>query len=208
MFRRSLIYLLFAGLLPAVAASQLSFPVRSHGKTVWNYDGGLSLATDGSVPDGPCFRLIGHLAADDFFENLRREDTSSGTLYRRGNDIVTEFPSLLHLSLVLYDRPCSTSLQQTGTRTYLNKGSIEAMRVRFAWKRGMELRPVAQISRAIAEARPIRPYAGEVVKDLPEVYEWWFNFDVPGKSVPLTDSLVIILTTPTGHIIARVAARM
>jgi hypothetical protein len=166
------------------------------------------LATDGNVPNGPCFRLYGHLFSGEFFDGLRREDTISGTIFRRGNDVVTEFPSRMQLGLVLYDRPCSTGLQDAGQRSYLTKSTISAMRVSFGWKRGLEIRPAQEIKLVKAVAHPIVPYAQEVAKDLPEKYEWMFEFDVPAKSVPLTDSLVIIFKSQDGHILARVAARM
>ena len=38
-------------------------PKAVHGKTVWNYDGGIDLVTDGSIPGGPCFRLNGRVTA-------------------------------------------------------------------------------------------------------------------------------------------------
>jgi len=57
-------------------------------KNTWSYDGGIFMDTDGELPSGACFRVKGRVTSDDFFENLRREDTNSGTLYRRGNDVV------------------------------------------------------------------------------------------------------------------------
>jgi hypothetical protein len=208
MFCRSLLCLLFACLLPLAAAPQPGRAAHTRDKTIWNYDGGLALATDGEIPEGPCFRLAGRVIADDFFENLRREDTSNGTLYRRGNDVVTEFPGVMHLIIVMYDRPCAHSLQQTASPGYLNKTVISSMRLNFSWKRGMELRPARDVSLINAEAHRILPYAFELAKDLPERYEWRFDFDVPSKAVPLTDSLVLVINSPSGHIIARVAARL
>ncbi len=208
MFRRHLASLVIACLLLLAVPSPSGWANPPRGKTVWNYDGGISQATEGEIPDGPCFRLGVHLTADNFFENLRREDSTSGTLYRRGNDIVTEFPELMHLKLFVYDWPCADSLQQTGTRLYLTRAMISSMRVNFSWKRGMDLRPAREIKLTNAEAHKILPYAFELAKDLPERYEWLFDFDVPSKGQPLTDSLVIIFTNASGRIIARVAARL
>ena len=177
-------------------------------KTVWNYDGGVFLVTDGNVPDGPCFRLTGRLTAENFFDNLRRVDGDSGTLYRRGNEIVTEFPDRMHLSFVLYDRPCMHSLQQAGARLYLTNAVISKFRIGFSWKRGMEMRPAREIKLNKAERHPVGEFPQVQAENLPQLYEWWFSFDVPSKDVPLTDSLVLIIYSTEGRIIARVAARM
>src|SRR4029077_16669735 len=69
----------------------------SRDKNTWSYDGGIFMDTEGALPSGACFRVKRHVTADDFFENLKREDTNSGTLFRRGNELVTEFPKTLHL---------------------------------------------------------------------------------------------------------------
>jgi len=208
MRHRSILCFALGGLLLLAATSPSARANPPREKRVWNYDGGLLFATDGSIKNGPCFRLNGRLSSDDFFDNLRRVDSTSGTLFRRGNDVITEFPDQMHLSVVLTDRPCSDSLQQTGTRIYLTKAIIASMRVSFAWKRGMELRPAREITLKNAEAHLIPPYAQELAAELPDRYEWSFDFSVPSKGVPLMDSLVIVFTAPNGHIIARVAARM
>ena len=59
-----------------------------------------------------------------------------------------------------------------------------------------------------SEIRRVLPYAVESASQLPEKYEWWFEFDLPSAGVPATDSLVVILRTPDDRIAARVAARM
>src|SRR5258707_15478268 len=63
---------LLLAVLPAAPA-----PQPSRDKTVWNYEGGLFLQTNGSIPNGPCFRISGHVAAPGFFAILKRIDTDS-----------------------------------------------------------------------------------------------------------------------------------
>ncbi len=193
-------------LLAALSPSGWASPTRE--KTIWNYDGGVQMVTDGSIPDGPCFRLTGRLTSDNFFTNLRRVDASGGTLFRRGNDVVTEFPDKMRLNFVLYDFPCMNSVREAGTRTYLTTAIISQFRIRFSWKRGMEMRPAREIVMNKVDRRPIPAFPGEVNEHSPVLYEWWFDFDIPSKGVPLTDSLVVVICTPDGRILARVAARM
>ena len=193
-------------LLPAFAPCLPAQP--NHDKTVWNYDGGLFLETDGSIPSGPCFRLIGRATAPEFFANLRREDSRLGTVIHRGNDIVTEFPEKLHLSFLMTDRPCSIQLEEAATHVYLTREAVSRLRLSFYWKRGVQMRPAEGIVPGHFETRRIPPYAAEYADKLPEKLEWLFEFDVPSAGVAVTDSLVIVLRTTDGHIAARAAARM
>lgn len=197
-----------ACLLVLAAPVPSGWAQKSREKTIWNYDGGVQMITDGSILDGACFRLTGRLTAENFFENLRRVDSAGGTLYRRGNDVITEFPDQLHLSFLLYDHPCGNSLQEAGTRVYLDRAMISRFRIRFAWKHGMEMRPAKDVVLKHVEAQPVANYANEIKENMPQRYEWWFEFDVPSKGVPLTDSLVLMIHEPDGHIAARVTARM
>ena len=197
-----------AVLLLLAAAVPFACAQPKHEKTVWNFDGGLSLITDGSLPDGPCFRLTGRVFAPEFFENLKRVDSELGTVYRRGNDIVSVFPEKLQLYFMIYDMPCSDQIQVTGTRVYLTRELMDTLRLSFFWKHGMYLRPAKGIKPLLMEAQPVPAYGQGLAKDLPEKYEWSFEFEVPSENVPVTDSLVILVRTANGYVAARVAARM
>jgi hypothetical protein len=178
-------------------------------KGIWNYDGGLQMMTDGSIPSGPCFRLTGRATAPNYFDNLKREDSDSGTIIHRGNDIVTEYPAQLHVSFLMYDLPCDyQTLKQTATHGYLTRSIVSTLRLSFYWKHGLKMRPAPGVIPSHYETRRLQPYATALAADLPERFEWEFEFDVPSSGVPVTDSLVVVLLTPDGHIAARAAARM
>ena len=208
MLRRRRASIILAAALAVSAAAPLSWGQPNHEKTVWNYDGGLVLMTDGSLPQGPCFRLSGRATAPEYFTNLKRIDSSVGTVLHRGHDVVTEFPEKLHLSFVMYDLPCENQIQQAGTRVYLTRAMVGALRLGFYWKSGLKMRPVTGVVQGYSEIRRVLPYATESTSQLPEKYEWWFEFDLPSAGVPVTDSLVLIMRTPDNRIAARVAARM
>ena len=208
MLRRPPVTLALVLLLVLPAPVSFSCPEPNHNKSTWNYDGGLLMMTDGGIPSGPCFRLTGRATAAGYFENLKREDTDLGTLIHRGHDIVTEFPAQLHLSFLMYDLPCEYDLRPTGTRGYLTLPIVEKLHIRFYWKHGLAMRPASGVVRAGAEVRRLQPYASEFAAKLPEKFEWFFEFDVPSAGIPVTDSLVVVLTLPDGTIAARAAARM
>jgi hypothetical protein len=210
MLRRYSAFLSLALVLPLAASPQYGAPKPqpNKDKTIWNYDGGLVMMTDGAIPDGPCFRLTGRLTAPIFFDNLKRIDTNTGPVIHRGHDLVTEFPDRMRLLFELYDQPCFDQMNGTGPRVYLNKAIVSSLHLGFFWKHGVELRPAKGISVTRVEAHLIPPYDSENSENLPEKYEWWFDLEVPSAGVPVTDSLVLVLLTRDRHIAARVAARM
>ncbi|HUL32299.1 MAG TPA: hypothetical protein VL128_00330 [Candidatus Eisenbacteria bacterium] len=192
----------FAAAIPPIAAQP------KHEKNVWNYDGGVFLETDGAIPGGACLRLMGRLYASEFFNNLKREDTTSGTLFRRGNDIVTDFPKQMQLTIAIFDMPCDPMLQQTGAHVYLTDEMLRSLRLSFYWKRELVMRPVRGIVVRNFTVSPIpQVFEGESDKP-PQRYEWRLTFDVPSDGVPVTDSLVLILRTSDHRIVARTAARL
>ena len=55
----------------------------------------------------------------------------------------------------------------------------------------------------------ILPAAAAVgTEELPERFEWFYVYDISSAEVPVTDSLVVVMRTPSGNFAARVAARM
>lgn len=182
--------------------------LQSVPRTVWNFDGGVLFETDGNAPGGICFRLSGRVTAPQFFDDLKRIDDNSGTLYLHGTQTVTEFPDQVALSFVIRDFPCPSQLQVTGSRTYLTQALLNSMSLSLYWKRGIELRPTGKVSDAHFYVKRVVPYAAENAADFPERFEWFYRMNVPSAGVPLTDDLVVLLRNPDGRIAARVAARM
>jgi hypothetical protein len=194
-------------LTPGASTSQRKRE-KSVPRTIWNFDGGVVFQTDGNAPGGTCFRLSGRLTAPQFFDDLKRIDDNSGTLYLRGTQTVTEFPDQVALNFVIRDFPCPSNLQVTGSRTYLTQALLNSMSLSLYWKRGIELRPAGKASDAHFYVNRVVPYAAESAAELPERLEWYYRMIVPSAGVPLTDDLVVLLRNPDGRIAARVAARL
>ena len=179
-----------------------------HTKNITDLDGGVFLDGAGELPGGACFEVKGHLTAPDFFDNLKREDTESGTLYRRGNDIVTGFPKSLQLTLVILDMPCELSMKPVHPRVYLTDAMVRTLRLSFFWKHELSMRPARGIAMKDMEVSEIAPMVVSATDPVPQRYEWLLRFDVPSDGVPITDSLVLLMRTPDHHMVARTAARL
>lgn len=196
-------FLIFLGCAPGVSLTE-----AKRDKSVWNYDGGVFFETDGSLPNGVCFRVSGNVTSPEFFDHLKRIDDGHGTVFRRGMETVTQFPDQLLLSFVIHDQSCSPGLHQVGTRPYLTREMMSALQLSLYWKRGVDLRQVKNIKEVGASVEPIVPYATALAAELPQRFEWSYQLLVPSAGVPLTDSLVFVFRTAEGRIAARVAARL
>ena len=205
---RTLIAALLAVIFATTTLAQTAQPYKKKEKYITNYDGGMTILTDGSFGNGPCFRLNGLVTAPGFFEELKRTDTVSGTFFRNNHDIVTQFPEKLQMTLKIRDVPCNNALQPEGDHSYLTQDMIGSLRLVVLWKHGIALRPANGVKQLDSETRLVVPYAKELAEELPQRFEWILNFEVPSEGVPLTDSLVIILRTPDKHMAARAAARL
>jgi hypothetical protein len=206
--RKLLAALLFCSPLLSCAAQRPPDKTRRVPKTVWNFEGGVFLQTDGELSDETCFRLSGRVTANDFFNNLKRVDDDQGTRFLRGQEAVTEFPDLLKLMFFIRDFPCTANLNGGVGRQYLTREMMSKLKLSLFWKRGVALRPIDDFKVTFAAVKRIPPYATELAGELHEKLEWMYELDIPSKSVPLTDGLVLIFRREDGRIAARVAARL
>jgi hypothetical protein len=205
--------LTFAALIlcsqPLMGAAQTSRGKPKHiPRTIWNFEGGVFLETDGGASESTCFRLAGRMTAKDFFDDLKRVDDDDGTVFLRGKEHITEFPDRVRLFFVIRDHPCPSQLQDITGRIYLTREMMSKLRLSLFWKRGVELRPVEDFKVSFFEVKPILPYATELAAELPERLQWSYELDIGSADVPLTDGLVLIFRREDGRIAARVAARL
>jgi hypothetical protein len=186
-------------------------PALANDKSVWNYEGGVFVITNGSIPNGPCFRLAGRVTSGDFFDHLKRIDKETGTIFRHGSETVENFPDQLTLSFQVhdhYDQTCPPREENPDAPKYLTRAMMSSLHLYLYWKHGVELRPVGNVERKYFAVRELIPQAAAQAHGLPEKFEWAYEYVVPSAGVPLTDSLVLVLRDEENHIVARVAARL
>jgi len=205
--------LAFAALIscsqPVLASAQKSQQKPKHiPRTIWNFEGGVFLETDGGLSENTCFRLAGRMVAKDFFDDLRRVDDDDGTVFLRGKEPISEFPDRVKLKFFIRDHPCPSQLHDVTGRVYLTREMMSKLRLSLFWKRGVELRPVEDFKVSFFNVKPILPYATELAAELPERLQWSYELDIGSADVPLTDGLVLIFRREDGRIAARVAARL
>lgn len=196
-------------LVPAASTAQHKQSQSKKERAVWNYDGGVFFETDGTLPNGVCFRVYGQMTSQDFFNNLKRIDfEGDGTVFSRGTETVTQFPESVTISYAIRDQLCPGGIQKVGGRRYLTEEMIEKLDVAIYWKHGVDLRPVKNSKVLSTRIDRIQPYAASLAAELPRRYEWSYELAVPSAGVPLSDSLAFVFRTADGRIAARVAARL
>jgi hypothetical protein len=186
-------------------------PTIARDKTVWNYEGGLFVITNGSIPNGPCFRLAGRVTSGDFFDHLKRIDKADGTIFRLGTETVENFPNQLTLTFLVhdwYDQTCPPREEHPDAPKYLTRAMMSSLHLFLYWKHGVELRPVENVERKYFNVREVIPQAAAQAHGLPEKLEWAYEYIVGSAGVPLNDSLVLVLRDEENRIVARVAARL
>jgi hypothetical protein len=182
--------------------------LKASKKTVWNLDGGIFFATDGHLLNGSCFRLSGQMTAPDFFDGLRRVDTTNGTFYTLRDKVVTEYPDEVQITLHLLDFPCTLDLKDSVVRPPITREMMSTLRLNFYWKSGITLRPVETSKRTSANIKRLAPYSTDSRNELAPRFEWNYEFTVASEKVPLTNDLVIVIENEEKKIAARVAARL
>lgn len=193
---------------PVAYASQHKKKQPPQEKMVWNYDGGVFFETDGTLPNGVCFRVSGRMTSQDFFDDLKRVDTEDGTIFRRGNQSVTQFPDSVDISFSIHDQLCPSGVQQIGRRTYMTEEMMKNLRLSIYWKHGVDMHLTKNVKILSARMDEVHPYAASLAAELPRRYEWSYQLVVPSAGVSLFDSLAFVFRTPDGRIAARVAARL
>lgn len=202
---------LFLWMVPVASAQQANpktHEKHEKAKNVWSYDGGVFFETDGSLPNGTCFRITGRMSSDDFFNGLKRIDMDQATIFQRGSQTLTKFPDSVTVSFTIRDQLCPSGVQQVGTRAYLTQKMVDDLRLGIYWKHGVEMHPVKGVKEINSRMDRIQPYATSLAADLPARYEWSYQFVVPSAGVSLMDSLAFVFGTPDGRMAARVAARL
>ena len=167
----------------------------SEGNTgkIHEYKDDVALST-GQIRRGDvCVNLIPVLQSGDFFDGLERIDTSQNSEFRKNSRSVTNFPDYMTVEMNVRIEECDTDVYTPAPTPDFVKG----MHFRVQWKRGVYLRPVANVS---IEKKPVRMDEGD--------NRMLFVMTIRDHNVPLTDHLIISVIGPDGKLMSRMSARL
>jgi len=167
----------------------------------------LLLSADFLQANDMCLILFGNVGAGDFFDNIRGRKTKNGVQYRKGSQIVQTFPENLVVSIIAILGKCSAReraiqlYEGSPKNVRFDNGFMESLTFDGSWKDGFTEKP-AELG-PLAEGRIPNPTGGTSDRD------WWeYQFKARSEGISLADSLVIVIRSPDGKMVARFSARL
>jgi hypothetical protein len=140
-----------------------------------------------------CVNLIPVMQALGFFNGLERIDTSQGSEFRRNSNPVDFFPDYLTIEINIRIEVCDANIYTPAKTPDVIKG----MQFRVQWKRGLYLRPAANVT---IERKPLVMEEGD--------NRMLYVIKVRDHNVPLSDHLILSVISANGKIMSRMSARL
>jgi hypothetical protein len=184
--------------LSLAAACLLLSPIarpQSEGTTgkMHEYKDDVSLS-NGQIRTGDvCVNFIPVLQSLGFFNGLERIDTSQGSEFRRNSRTVDFFPDYLTIEINIRIEVCDANIYTPAKTPDIIKG----MQFRVQWKRGLYLRPAANVT---IERKPLQMEEGD--------NRMLYVIKLRDHNVPLTDHLILSVISANGKIMSRMSARL
>ncbi len=97
------------GILAALLAGLLPVAAQARAKNTQTYAGVVSFGSQLLYLDEGCLSVDGAIASGSFFENLKRSDSGIQPEYRKGNELVTEYPESLTASIRIIGNQCNAA---------------------------------------------------------------------------------------------------
>ncbi|MGD0427937.1 MAG: hypothetical protein ABSC10_14570 [Candidatus Acidiferrales bacterium] len=175
-------------LTPVASAQSEGNAGRMH-----EYKDDVALST-GQIRTGDvCVNFIPVLQSLGFFNGLERIDTAQGSEFRRNSQRVDFFPDYLTIEINIRIEECDSNIY-TPAKT---PDVIRGMQFRVQWKRGLYLRPAANVS---IERKPLQMEEGD--------NRMLYVIKVRDHNVPLSDHLILSVISASGKIMSRMSARL
>ena len=170
----------------------LVLPLRAadQGAKPWHSTPDLSMGSQDVEVGGHCWRMSAEII-DSSLAKLRKKRSAAGTEFHRGKNVVDRFPDELMVEVSVTD--CASPYTVPVSREILGSMQFEAQ-----WRRGTEERPVSGLY--VPRVRSKEGLAE--TSDTVQIYE----LSVQSADVPLTDQLVLRVSSADGKKIAEFVA--
>lgn len=190
----------FAAVVMCVAACLLVFPggapaQSSEGNAgrIHEYKDDVPLSTGQIRRGNVCVNFIPVLQAGEFFNGLERVDNAQRSEFRKNSFVVTNFPDFMTIEINIRVEDCDADVY-TPVKT---PEFVMGMHFRVEWKRGLDLRPVVNVS---VERMPVMMEQGD--------NRMLFVVKIRDHDVPLTDHLILSVVGADGKLMSRMSARL
>jgi hypothetical protein len=157
------------------------------------YKDDVTLSTGQIRAGDVCVNFIPVLQSLGFFNGLERIDTPQGSEFLRNSHPVDYFPDYLTIEINIRIEVCDADMYTPAKTPDIIKG----IQFRVQWKRGLYLRPVANVT---IERKPLQMEEGD--------NRMLYVIKLRDHSVPLSDHLILSVISANGKIMSRMSARL
>jgi hypothetical protein len=192
----------------AFAALLLLVPTQLSGK-LSKYHRAVPMGMDFVRGGDMCGGIGVRLESGDFFEGLRVEGRpEDGRHFRKKSQVVTFFPESLTVVIHVITSPCvgpADPHQSAGgvqPEFSFDESFIKSLRFEAYWKRDFEMRKADFEVISSGEPRANRQLRGQ------STLQWEYDLQVTCPGVPLTDTLVIDVLSPSGGRVSRFSQKL
>ena len=144
--------------------------------------------------------VLGMIGPLEFFRNLQSVDSWKGTTFQNESGEVRFFPERMTITLRMLGPVRIKGKSSTSKK--LNHDLMEGLRFKVQWKRGMKMRPVKEF-RLLAASES--SFADLDNLGLP-IDGWTYDMVLEDSEVPVTDHLILYISSPDNKLIARMSA--
>jgi len=183
---------LLVGLLPVGA------PARTRNNQT--YDGVVNFGSQLLYLDEGCLSVDGAIASGSFFENLKRSDSGVQPEYRKGNELVTEYPESLTASIRIIGNQCN---EASGAHSPIFNGDSYSLSFEVNWKNGFELSRAPVVARCVGSSVLTNPSGDGDIITAPLLT---CQLTVASKGVPLANHLIVSVLASDGKLLTRLSA--
>jgi hypothetical protein len=145
------------------------------------------LSTAASLIGEACVFFIGSIEAGDFFRVLRRTNSPDGPIFKKGPQVLTDYPDEVCLNFETAISRCSKDLKYIGDWPTGTPDFLRSMRAESRYMRDLRSYPLETV---LAKEGTCDILGVETV--------WCYRFLIKTKGVRLTDKLVVTLFLKDG----------
>jgi hypothetical protein len=188
------------GVLAALLVALLSVTAHARAKNNQTYDGVVNFGSQLLYMDEGCLSVDGTIASGTFFDNLKRSDGGIEPEYRKGKELVTEYPESLTASIRIIGNQCDVA---SSAHSPIFNGDSYSLSFQVDWKDGFQLKPAPVVARCAGSSLLTNPSGNGDIITAPLLT---CQLTVASKGVPLADHLIVSVLASDGKLLTRLSA--
>jgi hypothetical protein len=148
-------------------------------------------------PQRQCTPFMVMVEPNPFFTNLKKTTKTTGMEFQRGKTVVQRFPDDMVIDVHVYSGPHGCGLPRNDE----GEGFLKALRFSVSSRHGSELRLITGV--ATNSKTSSGPWCEDRCSEM-----WTYQLRIQAGDVPLTDAVILTITTGGGDQIEQFTGRL